>query len=435
MTRLRERRQGAKLYRQESRVNDKPDKDTDNGEELSNVNIEQIPTGEEDRDSTPDESKTCTTQLQPDTESQEEDIDAYKKTLGQTNEKVLPKKKYTHSVKQSKMYLNKCVLQTQDMKLEESGHVIGEEERPSEKPADSIFGKSPFTRAFQVRREQAECDILSDDAVGIKNHYHCPGVIDVLLKNYMGILPLWSGLLLGDLSRHGKITTCKTDGSAKTRDTNCHVELWFGLVKHSILLKKRYLRPEFISKMFASIQGRYIEHIGQHNLPIQIFDKNFASSSRPDDDHEEQWNKRDSSVGHSRSKSKYFNPPKTLSKPKSPHAAKVKRRGKKVDQDQPDKDKKLTLLWKKRDTEVVVALVPSQIKGRNILIHRSELRTLRPPQWLTGEVIEALFHVAAHTFSVVDTIYLMSHYTAGGILFGERTELPRHSLPKLICFL
>lgn len=49
------------------------------------------------------------------------------------------------------------------------------------------------------------------------------------------------------------------------------------------------------------------------------------------------------------------------------------------------------------------------------------------------QVIEALFHVAAHTFSVVDTIYLMSHYTTGGILFGDRTELPRHSLPKVIC--
>ncbi|KAF3853925.1 hypothetical protein F7725_014613 [Dissostichus mawsoni] len=146
-------------------------------------------------------------------------------------------REYTHLVKQSKMYLDKCILQTRDVKLEESGHLMGEEESKMEKTAHSIIGKSPFTQAFQVRRDQAQCDILSDDAVHVKNHYLCPGVIDALLKNYMGIFPLWSGLLLGDLSRHRKGTS-KKDGSHKTRDTNCHVELWFGLVKHSILLKK-----------------------------------------------------------------------------------------------------------------------------------------------------------------------------------------------------
>ena len=49
------------------------------------------------------------------------------------------------------------------------------------------------------------------------------------------------------------------------------------------------------------------------------------------------------------------------------------------------------------------------------------------------QVIEGLFHVAAHTFNVVDTVYIMNHYSAGGILFSDRTELPRHSLPKVMC--
>lgn len=239
---------------------------------------------------------------------------------------------YTNSVKQSKMYLDECILQTRDLKLEESGHVMGEEESKMETNAHSIIGRSPFTQAFQVRRDQAECDILSDDAFHVKIHYLCPGVIDALLRNYMGIFPLWSGLLLGDLSRHRKGTS-KKDGSRKPRDTNCHVELWFGLVKHCILLKKKYLRlAEFVSKMYASIQGRYIEHIEQHNLPMHILDKNFGHPSRPDDDHEEQWNKRESSAGHTKSKS--FNPPKTLPNPKSPPATKVKKR--KVGQQEKD---------------------------------------------------------------------------------------------------
>ncbi|XP_034065321.1 uncharacterized protein LOC117542007 [Gymnodraco acuticeps] len=200
----------------------------------------------------------------------------------------------------------------------------------------------------------------------------------------MGIFPLWSGLLLGDLSRHRKGTS-KKDGSHKTRDTNCHVELWFGLVKHSILLKKKYLRPaEFVSKMYASIQGRYVEHIEQHNLPMHILDKNFGHPSRPDDDHEEQWNKRESSAGHSKSKSKYFNPPKALPNPKSPPATKVKKR--KVDQQEQDAQ---------------------------------------------GNVIEGVFHVAADKFAVLNKMYLLNHYTASVILFGDRTQLISHSLPKV----
>ncbi|KAK5898395.1 hypothetical protein CgunFtcFv8_015816 [Champsocephalus gunnari] len=67
---------------------------------------------------------------------------------------------------------------------------------------------------------------------------------------------------------------------------------------------------------------------------MHILDKDFGQTSRPDDDHEEQWNKRESSAGHTKSKSKYFNPPKTLPNPKSPPATKVKKR--KVDQQEKD---------------------------------------------------------------------------------------------------
>ncbi|KAI9517793.1 hypothetical protein NQZ68_000962 [Dissostichus eleginoides] len=46
---------------------------------------------------------------------------------------------------------------------------------------------------------------------------------------------------------------------------------------------------------------------------------------------------------------------------------------------------KLTSMWKRKDSEVVVAVLRSHIRGNNLLIHHSELRTLRPHQWLTGE--------------------------------------------------
>ena len=55
----------------------------------------------------------------------------------------------------------------------------------------------------------------------------------------------------------------------------------------------------------------------QQNLPEQILDKLNTSSGKSGDDPIEHWSKRDSSAGRSKSKSKYFNPPKKLTKPKS----------------------------------------------------------------------------------------------------------------------
>lgn len=151
----------------------------------------------------------------------------------------------THTVQQSKTYLDECALRTGDMKLEQNEDVMEKEESTCKKPANSIFGKSPSTHFFPVRQDQAECDFLSDDASGIKNHYFCPSVIYVLLKNYMGIFPLWSVLLLGNLSRHGKDKTPKTDSGVKN---GIPTATWSsGLVwqKHSILQKYKSLQNLF----------------------------------------------------------------------------------------------------------------------------------------------------------------------------------------------
>ena len=102
----------------------------------------------------------------------------------------------------------------------------------------------------------------------------------------------------------------------KTRDTNCQVEMWFWIVKHSILQKKKYLRPaDFIHKMYGSLQGRYKEHIIQNNLPdTLITDKPPAITGL--DQAEEQWAKRDKNDGTTKRKSKYFETPKKIPIPK-----------------------------------------------------------------------------------------------------------------------
>ncbi|XP_034552170.1 LOW QUALITY PROTEIN: protein mono-ADP-ribosyltransferase PARP9-like [Notolabrus celidotus] len=91
-------------------------------------------------------------------------------------------------------------------------------------------------------------------------------------------------------------------------------------------------------------------------------------------------------------------------------------------------EEQLTSLWKRKDTEVVVSVLPSQTKGNSLNIHHSELRTLQPHRWLTGEIIEGLLHLAANQLQMGNHIYILNHYSAGGILFGERQQVAQGEL-------
>ncbi|XP_030266809.1 uncharacterized protein LOC115578113 [Sparus aurata] len=91
----------------------------------------------------------------------------------------------------------------------------------------------------------------------------------------------------------------------------------------------------------------------------------------------------------------------------------------------------LQSLWKRNDTEVVVAVIPSVNRaGCSFLIHHSELCSLRPHEWLTGEVMEGLFHVYAKRFNLGRSVLILNHYTAGVILFGTPDKVRQHSLRR-----
>ncbi len=139
----------------------------------------------------------------------------------------------------------------------------------------TITGRSPFTAYFQQAMQEVKEQEAGEDTCLVKedNPYFCPGIITFLFDTYLAIFPLWSGLLLGDLSRYESheedlVTTKK---QPKTRDTNCQVEQWFGIVKHSIMEKGKQNKPgTFIRKMQQSLKGRYTESIIQHNLPLKL---------------------------------------------------------------------------------------------------------------------------------------------------------------------
>lgn len=94
----------------------------------------------------------------------------------------------------------------------------------------TIVGGSPFTRALKKVLEEVqdleknEADASPSHTPAEENAYFCPGIINLLFDNYLGIFPLWSGLLLGNLQRYAVDKEGLTFGPYKSRDTNCRVE-------------------------------------------------------------------------------------------------------------------------------------------------------------------------------------------------------------------
>ncbi|XP_026104384.1 uncharacterized protein LOC113075953 [Carassius auratus] len=273
----------------------------------------------------------------------------------------------------------------------------------------SVCGRSPFTSLFTAVLNRAKSLHFSSKTGG-KNTFFCPELIDFLMNNYMSIFPLWSGVLLGDLSRFSEISTATVSQQSKTRESNCHVEQWFWIVKHSILKKKKYLRPaDFIQNMYGSLQGRYKEHIINNNLLLPYRDpepkEKFFSQK-------EEWAQKTSRKDKDRHKTKYFDPPEVLPQPsQSPEVtqistntiqmipdtamdlSKTKHKPEPEYNTEPDNTEhtaedtteEIQYLWSKNDCEVVVAVVPSAAKKARFTLHHSEFKTLQPHKWLMGE--------------------------------------------------
>jgi len=206
---------------------------------------------------------------------------------------------------------------TEDSETFQESPLAQEEDEEERRNAHTIVGRSPFTYEFKKVLEEVKVEIEKEDAKTPhdgENPYFCPGIVDVLFDNYLGIFPLWSGLLLGNLKRYATDIEDDTFGPIKTRDTNCHVERWFGIVKHSILRKQKKLRPgTFVRYMYGSLQGRYREHIMSHNLSEQLLLKTVLPKDITQS--KEGWAKKDQRKTNT-ARSKYFNAPTTAPVPK-----------------------------------------------------------------------------------------------------------------------
>lgn len=108
----------------------------------------------------------------------------------------------------------------------------------------TIMGRSRFSTMFRRAFDEATKAVTEEEETSEENLYYSPGIIQTLFNTYMAIFPMWSGVMLGDLKRHAadKVITSVEDGGQrqdnKTRETNCHVEGWFAIVKKHILIRQ-----------------------------------------------------------------------------------------------------------------------------------------------------------------------------------------------------
>ncbi len=226
----------------------------------------------------------------------------------------------TKLVKESLCVLESVISRSKEDTLEETTQSKDWEKCESEdrRHAATVTGRSPFTAYFQQAMQEVKEQEAGEDTCLVKedNPYFCPGIITFLFDTYLAIFPLWSGLLLGDLSRYEshKEDLVTTKKHPKTRDTNCHVEKWFGIVKHSIMEKGKQNKPgTFIIKMHQSLKGRYTESIIQHNLPLKLLLQPETPVNL--DQSQETWMKKNQERFPS-TKSKFYSVPQKIPVPK-----------------------------------------------------------------------------------------------------------------------
>ncbi|XP_078250374.1 uncharacterized protein LOC144589491 isoform X3 [Pogona vitticeps] len=160
---------------------------------------------------------------------------------------------------------------------------------------------SPFSKKFSKLFTQTKTkanDDDDDDATTTGNLLHCPALI-TLLQSYTATIPLWSGLMLKNLSL------------LKTRDTNATVENWFRTTKKVVLNDRLHRRPgDFLQLMYEFLQGRMREVGLQFFKSAQNLENEKYYFDKPQEEHLtqlEKWQKR-KKEGKSK-QAKYYQPP------------------------------------------------------------------------------------------------------------------------------
>jgi hypothetical protein len=120
------------------------------------------------------------------------------------------------------------------------------------------------------------------------NEYYCPELFEII-KKYLFIMPLWTGLNLWDMEA--------------TRLTNNFVESWFRHLKRNLLMNEIQKPSQFVSALFDQVRALYFQFY------LIYFEKKHLDglyetvNENPGNKNQEQWkgqNKKSSSISISK---------------------------------------------------------------------------------------------------------------------------------------
>ncbi|CAM4575269.1 unnamed protein product [Leuciscus chuanchicus] len=300
----------------------------------------------------------------------------------------------TNLVKESLCVLESVISRSKEDTLEETSQSEDWEMFESEerRHAMTIIGRSPFTAFFQQIMKEVKEEEEGDETCLAKedNPYFCPGILTVLFDTYLAIFPLWSGLLLGDLTT-SRYESCEQD------------------LRMPVPQKKKRM----IHKDEPKGQKRPIPE------PIQL-----PAEKRRIHKDEPKGQKRPipEPIQLPAEKRRIHTDVSKSQKQSSPEPTQLPAEALPVEEE-------IDMLWTKPHNELVVAIVKSDAQNLEFLLHHEEFLTLKPHDWLFGETIECYIRAVLNAKGA--NIYQLSHYTTGVILNGTEDQVMRQGLKKV----
>ena len=204
------------------------------------------------------------------------------------------KKRKLRKHKKKKKKLKKT---TEDDDRMEATHAINIESEQSEATdSNDIHNENKLSNQTEINTEPT----------GKENIYSCPQLWEKVLKNYMGLFPLWSGLLLGNLDRFDKEGKQKSSQvNQEKHATNALVENYFGYIKSAIPKGKRLPPAEFLRRQYVDVKGKLAEIEKRHPEVFKYHRRKSIVEEK------ETWKKR-----KEKNQSLYFNPLMYLQSPR-----------------------------------------------------------------------------------------------------------------------
>ena len=148
----------------------------------------------------------------------------------------------------------------------------------------SSFGKH-FVRILECCQEELnDVDHFSNSSES--NPCYNPEIIEYLLTYYLPILPLWSGIILGNRNIESRYNM--------THYSNAIVENWMRIIKLDILHSKTNLRPVyFIRNLYPDIVSRLSAFkFAFHPRASKVFNRHKRSRDTSEEYCNEEWDRR-----------------------------------------------------------------------------------------------------------------------------------------------